>query len=58
MFCFDKTRILVLDEVKMIALKQSNVVIYNIHNIHTYMRCKYSNIKILIYYGSQIKMKH
>lgn len=40
MFCFDKTRIFILAEVKMIALKQSNVVVYNIHYIHTYIRCK------------------
>lgn len=33
-FCFDKTRILFL------ALKQSDVVIYNVHYIYTYMRCE------------------
>lgn len=40
LFCFGKTRILLLAEAKIIALKQSDAVIYNVHFIYTYMRCR------------------
>jgi len=58
MFCFAKTRILVLAEAKMIALKQSDAVICDVHCVYTYVRCKQSNMDMVIYYVSQIKMKH
>lgn len=49
---------LVLAERKMVTLKQSDAVICSAHYIYTYMRCECGNINMVIYYGSQIKMKH